>query len=321
MSAKELYRQLTATETSIPIFSRSWWLDATAGSDGWDVALVQYGSEIHAAMPYMVRRRFGMTVLSQPALTQALGPWLRPGDPNTSEARRLAREKELMQKLIDQLPKFDYFSQNWHYHHTNWLPFFWRGFKQTTRYTYVITDLRHPHKLWSAFQGNVRRNCNTATQRYHIVIRDDLPIEDFISLNRMTFQRQGLSVPYSDDYLRRLDAACAERSCRKYYIAIDPEGRHHAGCYIVWDENSAYGLINGSDPTLRHSGALSLCFWHAIQDAAQVTQRFDFEGSVLEPVERFVRCFGATQIPYFNISKAPAWMSFMRDVMHTVRSQ
>lgn len=315
ISAKDLYRQLTEKEPSIPIFSRDWWLDATAGSENWDVAMVRNGNQVLAAMPYVVRRRYGMKVLNQPALTQTLGPWLCPMDPGTSEAKRLAQEKELMHELIDQLPAFDYFNQSWHYKYTNWLPFLWRGFNQTTRYTYVLTDLRHPDKLWAGFQGNVRRNCKAASDRYRITVRDDLPLDDFLALNRMTFQRQGMAVPYSDDYVRRLDAACAKQGCRKYYIAVDPEGRHHAGCYIVWDENSAYGLINGSDPALRHSGALSLCFWRAIQDAAQVTQRFDFEGSIIEPIERFVRCFGATQIPYFNISKTTSKLLRIREVL------
>ncbi len=318
MNAKDLYRHLWIKEPSIPIFSRGWWLDATAGSENWDVALVRKGGQVMAAMPYVERSRYGMKVLSQPPLTQTLGPWIRPMDAGTSEAKKLEQEKDLMQDLIDQLPAFDYFNQNWHYSNTNWLPFFWKGFNQTTKYTYVLTDIQHPEKLWAGFQGNVRRNCKAASERYCATVRDDLPLEDFLALNHKTFERQGLAVPYSDEFLRRLDAACAEKECRKYYIAVDPEGRHHAGCYVVWDENSAYGLINGSDPTLRHSGALSLCFWHAIQDAANVTHRFDFDGSVLEPVERFVRCFGATQVPYFSVSKTPSRLLRMRETLFSL---
>ena len=46
--------------------------------------------------------------------------------------------------------------------------------------------------------------------------------------------------------------------------------------------------------------------WEAIQFASTVTQRFDFEGSMMEPVEKFFRAFGATQTPYFSISKTPS---------------
>ncbi|WP_148415798.1 GNAT family N-acetyltransferase [Noviherbaspirillum massiliense] len=302
-SAKELYRDFSVQEESIPIFSRAWWLDATAGPENWDVALVVSGGQIKASMPYMMRRRFGLRVLSQPALTQTLGPWLRPLKESAGPAKKLSQDQELMDELIAQLPRFDYFNQNWHYSLTNWLPFSWRGFQQTTCYTYVINDLRDMGKVWAGFHNNVRRNCKTATERYRITIREDLPLNDYLALNRMTFQRQGMEVPYPDDYVRRLDAACEKQNCRKTYIAVDPQGRQHAGCYVVWDSNSAYGLMNGSDPALRGSGALSLCFWHAIQDVARVTRKFDFEGSMLKPVEHFVRRFGAIQTPYFNISK------------------
>ncbi|MEN3295666.1 MAG: hypothetical protein V7642_4919 [Burkholderiales bacterium] len=318
MTAKETYREFCRKESSLPIFSRDWWLDATAGADAWNVTMVRNADQVVASMPYVMRRRYWLKVLTQPALTQKLGPWFHAGDgkPETT----LANEKELMQTLIDQLPAFDYFNQNWHYNRTNWLPFSWNGFEQTTHYTYVLTELGKTEKLWSGFDNSTRAECKKALSRFSLSIRDDLPLEAFLALNRMTFARQGMSVPYSEAFVRRIDAACAERDCRKFFIAVDPEGRHHAGNYIVWDENSSYGLMNGSDPALRNSGAVSLCMWAAIKHAAQVTQRFDFMGSMLEPIERFFRGFGAVQVPYFNISKTPSRMLRVRQGLISVMS-
>jgi hypothetical protein len=302
--AKELYREFAQNESSLPIFSRDWWLDATAGRDAWHAALVRKGGLVVAAMPYVVKRRCRLTVLGQPALTQQLGPWLRSceGKPAT----RLANEKGLMQALIDQLPSFDHFTQNWHYRCTNWLPFYWNGFKQTTCYSYVLGEIKDTANVWSGLQHNIRTECKKASNRFGLQVRDDFPIDAFLALNRMTFARQGLRLPYPDSFVRRLDLACAERGCRKFFIAVDPEGRHHAGLYIVWDENSSYGLMIGSDPALRASGAISLCFWEAIMHASRVTQRFDFGGSMLKPIERFFRDFGAMQEPYFSVSKTPS---------------
>jgi phosphatidate phosphatase APP1 len=31
---------------------------------------------------------------------------------------------------------------------------------------------------------------------------------------------------------------------------------------------------------------------------------FDFEGSMIEPIERFFRGFGAVQTPYFHVSRS-----------------
>lgn len=316
MSTKEKYRELCGKESSIPIFSRDWWLDATVGPEAWDVAIVKKGDQIVAAMPYFSHRRYRMRVISQPALTLALGPWLRPS--NGKPSTKLADEKELMQALIDQLPSFDHFSQTWHSCRTNWQPFFWNGFQQTTYYTYELTELGETEKLWSGFHHNVRQEISKASSRFKLHVRDDLPFDDLLALNRMTFQRQGMSPPYSDAFFRRLDAACSERGCRKFFIAVAPSGQHHAAYYIVWDENSAYGLISGADPAVRNSGAVSLCLWEAIKYAADVTPRFNFAGSMMEPVEHFIRNFGGVQVPYFHISKTPSRLLRMRQGLLSV---
>jgi len=49
-----------------------------------------------------------------------------------------------------------------------------------------------------------------------------------------------------------------------------------------------------------------LCLWEAIRYASTVTKQFDFEGSMIESVERFFRAFGAVQTPYFRITKTPS---------------
>lgn len=298
------YRALCAAEPSIPLFSRAWWLDATAGSNQWDVALVESGGRVVASLPYVKRERLGLTLLSQPALTQCLGPWLHHLEGKS--ASRLAQQKEWLKALIDQLPPFDHYSQNWSWRNTNWLPFYWAGFRQTTRYTYILNDLRREPDLWRGLRENIRTDIKKANERFHLRVRHDLSLDDFLLLNTMTFQRQGLAAPYSESFLRAVDAACVEQSCRRILIAEDEQGRHHAGVYIVWDQDSAYYLMGGGNPELRNSGATSLCMWEAIQFAASVTQRFDFEGSMLEPVERFFRAFGATQTPYFSIEKTPS---------------
>ncbi|WP_354687288.1 GNAT family N-acetyltransferase [Cupriavidus necator] len=302
-AAQRQYRQHCNT-ASIPLFSQAWWLDATAGPAHWGAAVVERGGQVVASLPYALRRMYGFSVIAQPGLAKMAGPWLAPMD--GKPARVLGQQKELMDELIARLPRFDHFQQHWDPGQTNWLPFAWKGFRQTTKYTYVLDDLSDTEALWHGMQHNIRAEIRKAGSRHGLQVRDDLGIDEFLQLNRQVFTRQRMRLPYTDDYVRRLDAACAARGVRKIFIAVDKTGRRHAGVYLVWNGQVAYYLMGGSDPTLRTSGATSLCMWEAIRFASGVARTFDFEGSMLEPVERFFRAFGARQQPYFFIQKTPS---------------
>lgn len=305
---KQIYTQVCELEKDIPIFSQAWWLDAVVGKDNWNVALVKNkNDEVIATMPYVLQKKFGFKISIMPKLTQTLGPWLKPF--NGNYANKLGYEKDTMQALIEQLPKLHFFNQSWNYTYSNWLPFYWKGFNQTTRFTYVIEDLTDLDKVYANFQSKIKGDIKKANNRFNLVVRDDLSIEDFIALNKLVFSRQGIKFPYSDDLIREIDKACLDRNCRKLLIAVDKDGSQHAGAYIVWDKQTVYYLMGGSNPDLRNSGATSLCLWKAIEFSATVAKQFDFEGSMLEPVERFVRAFGAGQKPYNSISRSSSWIS------------
>jgi lipid II:glycine glycyltransferase (peptidoglycan interpeptide bridge formation enzyme) len=204
-----------------------------------------------------------------------------------------------MTSLIERLPHYDYFHQRFHYSITNWLPFYWQGFDQTTRYTYVIESLDDLDRVWAQLHERVRRNIRKAEKQ--LAVRTDLDIERFLDINALSFKRQGLALPYSRETVRRLDTACAERQVRRISLAEDAQGRIHAAKYIVWDQNSGYYLMGGADPDLRSSGADTLLMWEAIRFCSTVTRKFDFEGSMIEPIERFFRAFGGDQRPYSRI--------------------
>ena len=297
------------------LFQQPWWLDAVAPNQ-WNEVTVERGGEIVARLPYVIKKRKGLTILSMPQLTQTLGPWLRPS--KAKYAKQLSEQKDLMTELIQKLPRFDYFFQNFHYSITNWLPFYWQGFEQTTRYTYVLENLSDSQKMWDGMLPKIRTDIKKAQNRFGLGIRTDLGVDAFLDMNELTFTRQGMKLPYSRDFVRRLDHACETHNARRVFFAQDKDSRIHAAVYTVWDENSAYYLMGGSDPDMRNSGANSLCMWEAIKFASTVTKKFDFEGSMIEPVERFFRAFGAKQIPYFHITKTNSRLLRLRSCIKSL---
>jgi len=289
----------------LPIFFQPWWLEAACGAGNWDVALLERNGRVEAALPFRRKRLLGLTVLNLPPYTPFLGPIHAPS--KARYARALAREHDIHERLIKSLPPHQAFSQTFSPAVTNWQAFRWNGFSQRTNYTYVLTGLREAPKLLAETEDNIRTDIRKAQNRFALKVEEITDLEIFLEVYAKTWARQGLTVPYVE-VVRRLDAACAERRCRRILVAVDSEGRKHAAAYTVWDGETAYYLMGGGDPALRGSGAHSLVVWESILRAGRDVNCFDFEGSDIRSVERHFRAFGARQIPLLHVEKIPLWI-------------
>jgi lipid II:glycine glycyltransferase (peptidoglycan interpeptide bridge formation enzyme) len=283
------------------IFQESWWLDASA-PDAWQAIEIEKNGRLVARLPYAIKKKKGFTLITAPPYTHTLGPWLAPTN-SVKYAKHLSEQKDLFTELIDRLPPHDYFVQKFHPSITNWLPFHWKGFTQTSAYTYVISDLRDLEAIWAGFQENTRREIRKAQKQLSVEASED--IDYLYHLSQLTFQRQNIDYPDAStiEKIRQIDRACANRHCRKILFAKDNFGKIHAGILIVWDCESAYYLVGGADPEFRTTGAMSLLLWEAIQLSSTVTKQFDFVGSMNESIERFFRGFGGKQVSYFVLTK------------------
>jgi hypothetical protein len=284
---------------SYSIFQEPWWLEAVAPGE-WKSLEVTNGVEIVARLPIVLRRQYGIRIIYQPPLTPTLGPWIRPS--KATHGRQLAEQRKLFYALIDRLPNWDYCRIVFNYRLTNWLPFYWRGFKQTTYYSYLLNDIFDLDKTWRQLQANVRGPIRNAEKR--LLVRNDLPIDCLLDMVALTFARQGRKLPFPRDLVKRIDAACSSRNARQLFVAQDQEGRIHAAVYLVMDNEYAYALLAGGDPQLRGSGAQTLLYWEAIKFASRMNLKFDFEGSMLEPIEHVYRAFGGVQVPILHVFAA-----------------
>lgn len=303
MTNKEKYREFCKKEKNIPIFSKDWWLDSVCPENKyWDVILIEKGGQIVASMPYIVGRKHNFKTIEMPKLTQNLGPYIKYPEKQKYETK-LSYEKEIMTEIIEQIPDVASFSQNFNYRITNWLPFYWNGFKQTTRYTYIINDLSNLESVYNNISSAYRNKIKKAQKS--VDVKQDLPIEEFFKINEMTFLRQGLKSPISLNFLIKHDKSLSENNSRKIFFAIDSNNQIHSALYLTWDYTSSYVHMVGENPELRKSSAGILLIWEAIKFTKKVLKlnKFDFEGSMIERVEPVRRSFGATQHPYFSISK------------------
>lgn len=296
--ARDAYRQFCQTAPDLPLFMQDWYLDAVCADGAWDTAAVRKGNRVVGVLPYFIKKKGPWRYVAMPRLAKMMGPYLLP------EYRTPRREMPLLEELIDQLPRLAAFEQDFNYTATNWLPFYWRGFRQTTRYSYVL-PLAKVDKLRENLAPDYRNNkLPKAAGRVKVHTGNDLEL--FYRVHNRSYQRQGLEAPLSFDFLKHLDKVLTDRRAREIFWATDLKtGAVHSVAYLAWDKHSAYYLMAGDDPALRSSGAGILLAWEAIRYAKETLElsTFDFAGSMIRPIERVRRQFGAVQRPYFRVQR------------------
>lgn len=291
------------------VFQEPWWLEAVSPGK-WDAVEITENSEVSGWFPFIFEKRFGLRMLNQPALTQTLGPWV--SDNNDSKFEKISREHSILKQLINKLPRFDHFHQRFNPVLTNLLSFQWEGFQQNTRYTYVLEDIQDIENNFNQLVGKQRSAIRTASRKLKVV--EDVDIDTILDLATHTFERQGRNLPYPRDLLHRIDEAVRSNGFRVAITVVDEYGEIHSAGYVVGDSRRAYLLVTGQNPKFRGSGSGELMHWELIKAASAHTSVFDFEGSMLEGVERFYRRFNSTQVTYSSIEKSNAKAGFAKQL-------
>ncbi len=287
-------------EHDVPLHLQSWWLDAVCGADAWDAAVA--GKPAAGIWPWFRTRRWGIPVVQLPPLTAYAGPWLRSPDPKWPVHKRLAVEQQTLNKLIEKLPDVRFFHQTCRPEIQNGLPLLWAGFRQTTRYTYVLPDTHDLPTLYSGLKNTLRTDLRRADEQLDVVQENDP--ERLFALHAQSFARKGLHRPSTWQAFRRLHAALEQRSQSVGFVARSrSNGAACAGLFLAFDARQAAVVLTGLDARQSCPGALNRLYWEAIQFCSNRGLSLDFEGSMNPGIERVFRGFGGTMRPYFRIWK------------------
>ncbi len=297
---KAIYTALCEQGKIKSLFNQPWWLDATGS---WDVSLGMRNEQVVGAMPFATRRRLGISTIGMPTHTHHLRIWMdKP--PDVSEQKWLAREKQIIWSIIDELPSFGYFSMVFdEKSFDNWLPFHWKGFRQEMRYTFVI-DRADPDTIDQHLNRNLKRNLREAEEE--IVISRDVDPDAFHALCRNTYAKQKMKLPYSRAFFDHLDTAIVKHNAGLKLGVINNQGAFIAVAYLVWDEDKAYYLLAGDNDEGRVNNASIVLCREALRIAFEERKvnTFDFCGSMLENISDMRRQFGARTVPLMKIFKA-----------------
>lgn len=179
--------------------------------------------------------------------------------------------------------------------------FVWHKFKVIPNYTYEILLSQSIADILAKMTTERRNDIKKA-------IKDGVTVEKSNDYNLVkilvekSFDRKSMSV--NQQYLEKILFEFANNENSFTFISYmnnDPI----ACTFCIFDHHTAYYLLGGYDTNKKHSGAVALALWNAIQYSKSLNlHTFDFEGSMIVPVEKYFRGFGGDITPYFVINKA-----------------
>ena len=282
---------------------QAWWMDAVCIKGKWEVFLYEQAGEIIGAIPFHVRKKLGLKFIIQPQLTQYSGIWIRYPD-HCSFHNKQKLEKEIYFHFIDRLKRygFIFYNQNFHHSVTNWQPFYWNGFKQTTRYSFVINDISNVDEVFLNFSDRKKRDIKKAAKA-GLSVKIGGTSGEFHTFHRLCLLQRKEIISYPRHLLNAIVEASQSRGQGEIFTAVGINQQIMASLFVVWDTHSAYALLYAFDQETKNSGASSLLFWEAIKFLSSKTLCFDFEGSMIKSVAESYEQFSDDVISYYQITK------------------
>jgi hypothetical protein len=302
LNNKAKYIKFCNENANIPLFHQPWWLEIVSNGN-WDVVLSNdRNGNITAALPYTWAEKYFKLLSLQPVLTPYLGIiYFYPPD-IIKRTSKYSFENEHANNIIRDFPgKFMYLYHNFTIDFKNWFSFFNKGYIQTTRYTYILENIKDRESLWSGFTNTLKRQIKIAENHYSIHESEDVLL--VFSFMKKSLKAQKVKWFLTDDLILKLDKELSKRRLRKILVAKDKEGQPISAMYLCWDNSKAYLLALGLNKDENDSNSVKYLIWEGIKKASVYVDVFDFEGSMLPGVERLYRSYGAEMTPYFVLKK------------------
>lgn len=308
---KKAFQQLSdKLSTELPFsLHYNWWNEVV--EKDWDLSSAASSKEIKGIWPYFQRKKGPWKMLCQPPFTPYGGPIFNyPGGQKTE--RRYSWEQKVIDELIEDLGEYSELLINCNLELKNTLPFIWKEFEDKKKYTYLLSLDKSEEEIWDGFRENIRRQIRKAEKS--LIIKGDGEPELLAKLLKESYASQKESYPIEDEAIyQRIKNYLSKYDCGDYLQAVDQKGEVVAMIAWIYDHHSAYYLIGGAAQEHKNSGAMSLLLWEAIRKSKSVRhesgsklQHFNFEGSMLPSIEKYLRGFGGQLTPYSCLIHNPS---------------
>lgn len=296
--AKSEYRVFCETEDhDLPIFAQPWYLDAVCASpEEWQVILYKENNCIRAVFPFAYTKgKYGLWHISNPWQAPRLGIWIDYGDKRRPSARE-AYENKIVAAIVSALPYYDVFQIAFDARFQNWQQFYRLGFRQTSRYSYILDA---PENLLSQLSYNMRREIRLLGEDY--TASEEISLDEYWSFFERSYHLRNRTPSYGRERFFRLCETAIEHSSCRLIGCRDREGTLFSVACVFMDRHRMYNMFNTFDPSTKFS-TLPLVTLYSIESSRQNQLLFDFEGSMIPGVAGYNMKFNAVKEPYFLIT-------------------
>lgn len=282
------------------IFADPGFMDIVAPA--WQAIEVREEGKLLALMPLNLKRKGGILYSFQPPFAQFWGVFFA-GTAHGNPYREYSWKRKVLVEAIAALPsdlrvfkhtfspEFDYAT-----------PFHWQGFQINLRYTYRLDCHGSPSEMLEQLDKSKRSEMKQALKS-GLELREAHDFGPFWKLAGQN-QEEGKAVIGNAGMgtFQQLTKYLCNGKGGFVLEAWQGSELAAAGLFVV-DKNKTIYVAGAQNPQLKKLGGMSLVLWEAITRNCGPDNVFDFEGSMIEPIEAFFRGFGARPVPFSFIQK------------------
>ena len=245
---------------------------------------------------FEVKEKLGFKFILNPSLVPYQGYFAKP-DESSNSYTAYSFYKKSIDAFCENLPKHDALILKLHPSINYVLPFIWRGFQVSTRFTFLL----NLQEILN-YKESLKREIKKAEK--DLIIETSSNIEELFQLKKLNQKARNTPLDFDLNYLNDFYTRFATNNKAKLLIA-KKENTTIGALLLVYDNETAYYLAGAIHPDYRTSGALSILLNYAIQESRATSKYFDFEGSMEPGIARYFASFGAEATPYFLIENYP----------------
>jgi len=256
------------------VYAESWYMDIV--SPNWE-ALVSENYEY--VMPLPVKRKFGISFVVQPPVTQQLGIF---------SSHRI--DENIMAHFIQKIP---YRSYHLCFNEQNMCR---KGVKHPN---FILNLNQNYEPVFSSYSTNTKRNIKKS-QQHHIEIKMNVPINDFLEFYH-SIQKNYRDLPKTKVNL--LLQASLKKDKATIYGAYNEDNNLISALYLLHSHQRLIYLLPVSNKEGKENLAMFKMVDEITRQYANSDVLLDFAGSNVRNVARFYESFGADIVFYTELKR------------------